>query len=99
MECFWYGCQQQTTESELAAKEGCCPFIFLYPQESCEGTPEPWRREDNVLSEACCDPVTHSHLVFWRVDTSLLSEESLFFTIQTVIRKKAKLICRKPIGI
>jgi len=35
-----------------------------------------------------------SHLVFQRVDTSLLSEESFFFTIQNVIRKKTKLICR-----
>ena len=39
-------------------------------------------------------PSDPSHLVFWRVDTSLLSEESLIFRIQKVIRKKAKLICK-----
>ena len=45
-----------------------------------------------VLYGAC--PSDPSHLVFRRVDTSLLSEESFFFTIQNVIRKKTKLICR-----
>lgn len=52
-----------------------------------------------LLDHALCRAASPSHpphLVFWRVDTSLLSEESLFFRIQKVIRKKAKLICRNP---
>ena len=85
----WAGCQG-----------GCLHFsLFQSPQGPCEGTSEPWGHENNVLSRGWCAPVTHPHLVFWRVDTSLLSEESLFFTIQKVIIKKATLICRKPTGI
>lgn len=52
-----------------------------------------------LLDPGLCGVVCPSdppHLVFWRVDTSLLSEESLLFRIQMVIRKKAKLICRNP---
>ena len=99
MGCFWRGCQQQTTECEWVAKEDGCTSLFQSPREPCEGTPEPWRLEDNVRYGGWCVSLTHPHLVFWRVDTSLLMEESLFFTIQKVIRKKAKLICRKPAGI
>lgn len=68
-------------------------------QNPCERTSGAWNHValllDLALYGVLC-PSDPSHLVFWRVDTSLLSEESLFFRIQRVIRKKAKLICRNP---
>lgn len=64
-----------------------------------ERTPGAWNHRvlllDHALYGVVC-PSDPSHLVFWRVDTSLLSEESLVFRIQMVIRKKAKLICGNP---
>ena len=82
----------------------CCfrtpPFILLW--DSLENL----RMDPSNCSGACFHFCNHtsaglsvsspSYLVFWRVDTSLLREQSLLFKIQRVIRKKAKLTFRKP---
>lgn len=96
---FGLGCQQQSTVSELLSMEGGCTSLLQPPRNPCERSLETWNHMGLLLDHALCgaaSPSHPSHLVFWRVDTSLLSEDSLFFRIQKVIIKKAKLICRNP---
>ena len=98
MTCFWlaFGSKAQYL-SRFPGR--VATFLRLSPQDPCERTLGAWNCRalllDPALYGAVC-PSGPSHLVFWRVDTSLLSEESLLFRIQMVIRKKAKLICRDP---
>lgn len=82
----------------------CClrtpPFILLWLSL------ENLRMDTRTCSGTCLHFCNHtsaglsvsspSYLVFWRVDTSLLREQSFLFKIQRVIRKKAKLTFRKP---